>query len=225
MNYANEESEIRRQLVKYHRMLMSQGLVAWTSGNISFNFSARNQMFIKPSGVLYEDLKQFNIARVDMDGICFSESNPSTDTDTHLFVYNNWVGPNKPSSIVHTHSPYATAFAVVAQPIPCVLTNVACEFGGDVPCGNYAPIGGADIGGEILRLWDEHKCPAMLMANHGVFTIGSTIEEAVKRAVMLEDCAKTIILSNGVPGIHGARRLSDDEIAQLHTMYTTVYGQ
>jgi L-ribulose-5-phosphate 4-epimerase len=142
---------------------------------------------------------------------------PSSDTASHLYIYRHRPDVN---GIVHTHSPYATAFAALGQPIPVYLTGMADEFGGPIPCGGFALIGSEAIGKVVVETIGD--CPAVLLKNHGVFTVGASGVAAVKAAVMAEDVAKTtwLALQLGQP-----EAISPDDIARLHHRYTNVYGQ
>ncbi|NED51991.1 L-ribulose-5-phosphate 4-epimerase, partial [Micromonospora aurantiaca] len=124
--------------------------------------------------------------------------------------------------VVHTHSTYATAWAARDEPIPCVLTAMADEFGGEIPVGPFALIGGDDIGRGIVETLDGHRSPAVLMRNHGVFTIGADARAAVKAAVMCEDVARTVHLSRqlGEP-----LPMDAGDIDRLYDRYQNVYGQ
>lgn len=209
--------ELREQVWQANITLPTEKLVAWTSGNVSGRDLESNLMVIKPSGVLFKDLTPADLVVVDMDGkVIEGERGPSSDTATHLWVYRN-----RPDvqGIVHTHSNYATAFAAANKPIPVVLTAIADEFGGPIPCGGYAAIGGKEIGEEILRRIGAS--PAILMKNHGVFTIGKTVQKALKAAIMVEDAAKTVwlALQIGVPD-----ELSPEEVAANYDRYQNRYG-
>jgi L-ribulose-5-phosphate 4-epimerase len=124
--------------------------------------------------------------------------------------------------VAHTHSPYATAWAARAEPIPCVLTAMADEFGGDIPVAPCALIGGEDIGREIVDTLEASRSPAVLMRNHGVFALGDRPREAVKAAVMCEDVARTIHLARSLGPVE---RLAQESIDALYERYQTVYGQ
>lgn len=209
--------QLREQVWQANVALPNEGLVAWTSGNVSGRDSETNLMVIKPSGLLFDQLTPDNLVVVDMNGVVIEgEHGPSSDTATHLWIYRN-----RPDvqGIVHTHSSYATAFAAVNRPIPVVLTAIADEFGGPIPCGGYAAIGGKEIGAEILRRIGDS--PAILMKNHGVFTIGKTVQKALKAAIMTEDVAKTVwlALQIGVPD-----ELSPEEVASNYDRYQNRYG-
>jgi L-ribulose-5-phosphate 4-epimerase len=124
--------------------------------------------------------------------------------------------------VVHTHSTYATAWAARGEPIPCVLTAMADEFGGEIPVGPFALIGDDSIGRGIVSTLDGHRSPAVLMRNHGVFTIGTDARAAVKAAVMCEDVARTVHIARAggepVP-------IRPADIDRLYQRYQNVYGQ
>lgn len=155
---------------------------------------------------------------VDLDGRRVEgDLKPSSDTASHLYIYRHRPDVN---GIVHTHSPYATAFAAVGQPIPVYLTAIADEFGGPIPCGGFALIGGEEIGQVVVESIGDS--PAVLLKNHGVFTVGPTAEAAVKAAVMVEDVARTVYfaLQLGQP-----EPIPEAEVRKLRKRYSTEYGQ
>lgn len=209
---------LREQLYHLHLELPKNNLVAWTSGNVSARDAETGYVVIKPSGVRYEQLRPEQMVVVDLDGkIVEGALKPSSDTASHLYIYRR--RPDV-SGIVHTHSPYATAFAAVNRPIPVYLTAQADEFGGPIPCGGFALIGGEEIGKVVIESIGT-SC-AVLLKNHGVFTLGQDAEAAVKAAVMVEDVARTtwLALQLGQPD-----EIADSDIAQLHHRYTHIYGQ
>lgn len=214
---------LRAIVADLHAELLKNGLVTWTSGNISGRDSQTNYVVIKPSGLRFEELAPHNMVVVDADGHRVEgDYAPSSDTATHCYIYRHMP---EVGGIVHTHSPYATAWAAVGRDIPCVLTAMADEFGGPIPCGGFALIGGEEIGREVVRVLREGinpRSPAVIMQNHGVFTIGPTPKAALKAAVMCEDVARTVFLAFqlGEP-----LPISPENIAALHHRYTTVYGQ
>ncbi len=209
--------QLKRQVLEGNLMLPAYGLVAWTSGNVSGREPGGSLVAIKPSGVRYEHLSLEDIAVVDLDGRLVEGLRPSVDTATHLYVYRE-----RPDvgGVVHTHSTYATAFAALGRPIEPCLTALADEFGGPIPVGAFAPIGGEEIGREIVRSIGDS--PAILMRQHGVFTVGRTVEAAVKAAVMVEDAARTLwaAMQIGDP-----QALPPEAVRRLHRAYTTSYGQ
>lgn len=211
---------LRAEVWRLHSALPDNHLVTWTSGNISARDPASGLIVIKPSGVAYERLTPETLVIVDAEGqIIEGDLAPSSDTLSHCAIYR--ARPDV-GGIVHTHSRYATAFAALGQAIPCVLTAMADEFGGTIPCGGFACIGGEEIGQEVVRTLADSRSPAVLLRNHGVFTIGQTAEAAVKAAVMTEDVAATVWLARqlGEP-----LPIAPTDIDALHHRYTHVYGQ
>jgi L-ribulose-5-phosphate 4-epimerase len=212
--------QLKEQLWKLHLELPKNGLVTWTGGNISARDPETGLVAIKPSGIMYEDLRPEDHVVVDLEGdIVEGTLKPSSDTASHLYIYRHRPDVN---GIVHTHSPYATAFAAVGKPIPVYLTAMADEFGGPIPCAGFALIGGEEIGHGIVATLAGHRSPAVLMRSHGVFTIGATARAAIKAAVMCEDVARTVHLARalGTP-----IPLGEEEIDALHDRYQNVYGQ
>jgi L-ribulose-5-phosphate 4-epimerase len=206
------------QVWRLHLELPKNALVRWTGGNVSARDPESGYVVIKPSGVRYEDLRPEHLVIVDLDGNRIrGDLNPSSDTASHLYVYRHRPDVN---GVVHTHSPYATAFAALGKPIPVYLTAHADEFGGSVPCGGFALIGGEEIGQVVVESIGDSR--AVLLKNHGVFTIGPTAEAAVKAAVMVEDVARTvwIALQLGQPD-----EIPAEDVAKLHRRYTHEYGQ
>ena len=213
-------SELRRTVADLHRELTRYGLVAWTAGNVSARVPDADLMVIKPSGVAYDDLTPDSMVVCDLRGhVVDGDLEPSSDTAAHAYVYRSMPDIG---GVVHTHSPYATAWAARGEPIPCVLTAQADEFGGEIPIGPFALIGGDDIGRGIVETLTRHRSTAVLMRNHGVFTIGRTARDAVKSAVMCESVAQTVHLSRqlGEP-----LSIPADCIDALFHRYQNVYGQ
>ncbi|NLX11586.1 MAG: L-ribulose-5-phosphate 4-epimerase [Chloroflexi bacterium] len=214
---------LRKTVADLHAELPRNGLVAWTSGNVSGRDPETGLIVIKPSGLRFEDLGPENMVVVDANGkLVESTYKASSDTATHCYIYREMP---EVGGIVHTHSSYATAWAALGRDIPCVLTAMADEFGGPIPCGGFALIGGEEIGREVVRVLREGPnphSPAVLLQNHGVFTVGPTPLAAIKAAVMCEDVARTVALAYrmGEP-----LPISEEDIASLHHRYTHVYGQ
>jgi len=209
---------LRKELWRLHLELPKNGLVAWTGGNVSGRDPETGLVVIKPSGMRYEDLTPENLVVVDLDGkVVEGKLKPSSDTFAHVYVYRHRADVN---GVVHTHSTFATAWAAAGRPIPAVLTAICDEFGGPIPVGAYAKVGGDEIGQEILR--SIGSSPAILMKNHGVFTIGKTPESAVKAAVMVEDVARTVFpaLQLGTPA-----EIPPEEVERAHRRYREEYGQ
>lgn len=210
--------KLKEQLVQLHLELPKNNLVVWTSGNISARDPESGYVAIKPSGVLYEDLRSKDVVILDLDGnIIEGDLKPSSDIGSHLYIYRQ---RSDISGVVHTHSPYATAFAAIGEPIPVYLTAQADEFGGEIPCGEFALIGGEQIGKIVVDSIGDS--PAVLLKNHGVFTVGPTAEAALKAAVMVEDIARTVWIAKqiGTP-----EEISQELVDKLHHRYKTEYGQ
>ncbi len=216
-------SEIRRlraTVAALHAELVRYGLVVWTAGNVSGRVPGADLMVIKPSGVSYDELTPDNMIVCDLDGeVVEGDFSPSSDTAAAAYVYRHMP---EVGGVVHTHSTYACAWAARGEPIPCVLTMMADEFGGEIPVGPFALIGNDDIGKGIVETLSGHRSPAVLMRNHGPFTIGEDPKAAVKAAVMCEDVARSV---------HVARQLGEpvpipqDDDDYLYDRYQNVYGQ
>ena len=209
--------KLRQEVWKCNLDLPKNGLVKMTSGNVSGRDPESNLVVIKPSGFSYEEMTPAHMVVVSMEGeVVEGDLIPSVDTDTHLYLYNH-----RPDvfGVAHTHSPYATSFAALGQPIPACLTTTAM-MGGEIPLGGYAPIGGADIGQEILA--NIGNSLAIIMLNHGVFTIGNSAKQATKMAIEVEDIAKITHLAmvRGQPIM-----LTDEQIAEVAELYAHNYGQ
>ena len=214
----------RDEVARLHGELVRYGLVVWTAGNVSARVPGADLLVIKPSGVSYDDLTPGNMILCDLDGNVVagtpgSDRAPSSDTAAHAYVYRHMP---EVGGVVHTHSTYAVGWAARGEEIPCVITAMADEFGGPIPVGPFAIIGDDSIGRGIVDTLRGHRSRAVLMRNHGPFTIGATAKDAVKAAVMLEDVARTV---------HIARQggepvpIPPDAIDRLYDRYQNVYGQ
>jgi L-ribulose-5-phosphate 4-epimerase len=210
--------QLRDEICGLNRELPKQGLVAWTSGNVSGRDPQTGLVVIKPSGVRYEALMPAMMVVVDIEGkVVEGDLRPSSDTAAHLYIYRH---RDEVGGVVHTHSTFATAFAALGRPIPAVLTAICDEFGGPIPCGGYAAVGGDEIGREVVAHLGGG--PAVLLRNHGVFTVGGTAEAALKAAVMVEDVARTVhfALQLGEP-----LEIPPEEVARARRRYLKDYGQ
>jgi L-ribulose-5-phosphate 4-epimerase len=213
-------AKLRVAVSDLHAELPRNGLVAWTSGNVSARVPGADLMVIKPSGIGYDDLTPESMVVCDFDGNTVGDGySPSSDTATHAYIYRHMP---EVGGVVHTHSTYATAWAALGEPIPCVITAMADEFGGEIPVGPFALIGSDEIGRGVVATLTGHRSPAVLMQSHGVFTIGPSARDAVKAAIMCEDVARTV---------HAARQLGtpvplpQDQVDALHKRYKEQYGQ
>jgi L-ribulose-5-phosphate 4-epimerase len=217
-------AEARKDVAGLHAELMRYGLVVWTGGNISGRVPGADLFVIKPSGVEYEDITPDNMILCDLDGNVIpgtpgADRSPSSDTAAHAYVYRNMP---EVGGVVHSHSTYATAWAARGEEIPCVLTAMADEFGGPIPVGPFAIIGDDSIGRGIVETLAGHRSRAVLMQNHGPFTIGSSARNAVKAAVMLEDVARTTHIAREAGPLIP---IPQESIGQLFERYQNEYGQ
>ena len=215
-----EVDRLKAEVAQLHALLPANNLVAWTAGNVSARVPGADLLVIKPSGVVYDELTPQAMVVTDFEGtLVEGDRAPSSDTFAHGYVYAHMSGVG---GVVHTHSDYATAWAARREPIPCVLTMMADEFGGDIPVGPFALIGDDSIGRGIVATLSGSRSPAVLMAQHGPFTIGKDAAAAVKAAVLCEDVARTVHLARqyGEP-----RRLDQSDIDSLYNRYQNVYGQ
>lgn len=213
-------AELRREVAELHAELPRWGLVVWTAGNVSARVPGRDLLVIKPSGVGYDELTPEAMVVTDLEGnLVDGDRSPSSDTAAHAYVYANMP---EVGGVVHTHSTYAVAWAARAEPIPCVLTMMADEFGGEIPIGPFALIGDDSIGRGIVDTLRKHRSKAVLMRNHGPFTVGATAKAAVKTAVLCEEVAKTVHVSRqlGEP-----LPIGQSDIDSLYERYQNSYGQ
>jgi len=211
---------LREKVCRLNVDLEYYGLVAWTAGNVSERLPDGKSFIIKPSGVNYSELTGAMLVVCDLDGnVIEGELAPSSDTAAHAFVYR---AMPEVGGVVHTHSNYASAWSAIHSPIPCALTAMADEFGGPIPLGPFALIGSDAIGRGIVETLKGHRSRAVIMKNHGVFSIGKDAKAAVKAAVMCEDVAKTTWIARTMGTI---QEISQADIDQLFTRYQEVYGQ
>lgn len=211
---------LREEVCDLHAKLPENGLVAWTSGNISGRDPQSNLIVIKPSGLKFEDLTPESMVVVNMEGdVVEGDYKPSSDTASHCYIYRHLP---EVYGIVHTHSRYATAFAVVGKEIPCATTAMSDEFGGPIPCGGFALIGGEEIGQVVVEALRDSRSPSCILQSHGVFATGPSAEKAVKAAVMTEDNAAIVwtALQLGTP-----LTIDPADIDKLYDRYQNVYGQ
>lgn len=212
--------ELRQEVCDLHAQLTRYQLVIWTAGNVSARVPGHDLMVIKPSGVDYDRLTPADIVVCDLYGkLVEGRLAPSSDTAAHAYVYRHMP---EVGGVVHTHSTYATAWAARGEPIPCVITMMADEFGGDVPVGPFALIGDDSIGRGIVETLRDSNSPAVLMRNHGPFTVGRDARSAVKAAVMVEDVARTVHISRQ---LGATERIDGQDIGRLFDRYQNVYGQ
>ena len=217
-------ARVRVEVAMLHGELVRYGLVVWTGGNVSARVPGTDYFVIKPSGVSYDDLTPENMILCDLDGDVVtgspgSDHQPSSDTAAHAYVYREMP---EVGGVVHTHSSYAVAWAARGEEIPCVITGMADEFGGPIPIGPFAVIGDDSIGRGIVETLRGHRSRAVIMQNHGPFTIGSTAKDAVKAAVMCEDAARSVHIARQAGPLIP---IPQDRIDALYARYQNVYGQ
>ena len=211
---------LRTQVADLHAELTRNGLVAWTAGNVSARVPGHDLMVIKPSGVSYDELSAETMVVTDLHGVLVEgDRAPSSDTAAHAYVYRHLP---EVGGVVHTHSTYATAWAARGEAIPCVLTMIADEFGGDIPVGPFALIGDESIGEGIVSTLRSSRSKAVLMQNHGPFTVGKDARAAVKAAVLLEDVARTVHVARQ---LGGTIPIAQAHVDSLYDRYQNVYGQ
>ncbi len=213
-------ARLRREVCALHAELPRNDLVVWTAGNVSARVPGRELLVIKPSGVSYDELTPESMVVTDFDGrLVEGDHAPSSDTAAHAYVYKHLPQVN---GQVHTHSTYATAWAARGEPIPCVLTMMGDEFGGEIPVGPFALIGDDSIGRGIVETLQRHRSTAVLMQNHGVFTIGKSAKAAVKSAVLCEEVARTVHISRQ---LGSPIPIPQSDIDSLFERYQNAYGQ
>ncbi len=220
MSLTADVAATRRQVADLHAELPRNDLVVWTAGNVSARVPGADLLVIKPSGVRYDEITPDNMVVTDLDGkLVEGDLSPSSDTAAHAYVYRHMphVG-----GVVHTHSTYATAWSARGEAIPCVLTMIADEFGGEIPVGPFALIGDDSIGHGIVDTLAGHRSSAVLMAHHGVFTVGRDARSAVKSAVMCEDVARTVHIARQLGTV---RAIPQADVDALYDRYQHVYGQ
>ena len=211
---------LKEEICTLHAELPKNNLVAWTSGNISGRDPESNLVVIKPSGVRFEELMPDKMVVVDLHGnVIEGDFKPSSDTASHCYLYRHLPEVH---GVVHTHSRFATAFAILGREIPCVTTAMGDEFGGPIPCGGFALIGGEEIGQRVVEVLRDSRSSAVLLQNHGVFTVGDGPEAAVKTAVMTEDNAAIVwtAMQIGEP-----LSIKQDDVDRLYQRYQSEYGQ
>ncbi len=220
MSIAAEITRLRNEVSALHVELTRYDLVVWTAGNVSARVPGADLLVVKPSGVDYHDLTPANMVVTDFDGtVVEGDHAPSSDAAAAGYVYRHleWVG-----GVVHTHSTFATSFAARREPIPCVLTMMADEFGGEIPVGPFALIGDDSIGRGIVETLARSRSKAVLMANHGPFTVGKTARAAVKAAAMCEEVARTVHMARQGGAVHP---IAQADIDSLYDRYQNAYGQ
>jgi len=210
--------ELRKEIIEIGKKLKAYNLITLTGGNVSGRDPETGLIGITPSGIEYEKLAPADVVIVDLDGnIKEGKRKPSSDLITHLQIYKE---KKEINGIIHTHSTYASCFAVLNESVPVVSTTMANEVGGEVPVAPYAPVGSKELGDSIIKNIGNQK--AVLLQSHGVLTYGENPHHALAAAVMLEDAAKIYHLAKS---IGEPIRLSEEEIRRANDLFQNVYGQ
>lgn len=216
----SDDKELREKVCRLNVDLQRYGLVAWTAGNVSERMSDGKRFMIKPSGISYEELNPSQMIICDLAGnVLTGNLSPSSDTDTHAYIYRHMTHVG---GVVHTHSNYASAWSAIHSSIPCALTAMADEFGGEIPLGPFARIGDDAIGRGVVETLTGHRSSAIIMKNHGVFSIGKDASAAVKSAVMCEDVAKTTWIAKTLGAL---QIIEQEDVDKLFDRYQNIYGQ
>ena len=203
------EMAIRAELLKYvKRAYFQDHMFAATSGNLSVFDREAGIIYITPGSYPYEDMTGDDMVVIDLEGnVLEGKHRPSSEWRLHAALYAAFDGAN---AVVHTHSPYATSFAISHMPIPVVLYEIAWFLGGDIPVAETAMPGSPMVGENcVAAMRDRFGC---LMGNHGAVAMGDTLEMAYTRAVYIEDAAKAyaLALSHGPAVVIG-----DDEVRRF----------
>lgn len=209
--------QLRQEVCECNKLLPKYNLVVMTSGTVSGRDPKTGLIAIKPSGYSYEIMQPMDVVIVDIEGtVVEGHLKPSVDLNTHLYLYR---ARNDVQGVVHTHSPYASIFAILGKPIPACLTACAM-LGGEIPIGDLKLVGGEDIGEEIVRKIGDKF--AIIMRNHGIYTIGKNATQALKMAVEVEEIAKIthFAMCQGEP-----IKLSEADIKFTRAIYENDYGQ
>jgi len=225
--------ELKERVWRCNMELFKKNLVVQTFGNVSAIDRDKGILAIKPSGVPYSELSPNKIVLVDLNSKIIDKNlNPSSDTPTHIFLYNAF---SEIGGIVHTHSPYATAWAQAKKPIPCLGTTHADFIQGEIPCtdelsdsqikGNYE----IETGNQIINRFKNispSEVEMVLVAKHGPFTWGKTPMKAVYHSAVLEELAQMALFTEQInPQIGSLKTAIIDKHYQRKHGKNAYYGQ
>lgn len=210
--------KLKQKVVEYGEKIVKEGLVVATWGNLSIREEDQDIFVITPSGMNYIALEPEDIVAVDFTGKPINAGrNPSVETPMHAAIYSA-----RPDirAIIHTHSINASACAAARVEIPCIMEDMSAMVGGAIKVAEYAPTGTQKLAENVLEALEDRN--AVLLANHGVVTVGSCIEEAFKLSLMVEKTAEIFIKSRilGIPF-----SLDRSEVCHLNNFYKNCYGQ
>lgn len=213
--------QLKEQVWKDNIALPRNGLVLWTSGNVSARDPESGYVVIKPSGIQFEDLRPEMMVVTDLEGAVIEGTlKPSVDTESHLYVYKHCADIN---GITHTHSPYATAFSILGESLPIFTTTSAAVFGQSIPISDLTAVGEKAIGMEITKHYQATHCPALLLKNHGIFTVGTSSTSSLKNAVILEETAQSVYFARTLNNC--LNPLQTDYVKDVYHFYQHNYGQ
>ncbi|GAV23796.1 class II aldolase/adducin family protein [Carboxydothermus pertinax] len=207
----------REVLLATAKAVILEGLVVSPWGNLSMRIS-KDSFLITPSGVDYNTMQPEDLVEISLAGeIRAGKLKPSSEYHLHLEIYR---ARDDIKAIVHTHSPYASAFAVTRKPLPALVEDLAQIVGGDVEVSRYAPPGSEILAkNAVLALGKKF---AVLLANHGVVGVGRDMEEALRAVRVVEKGAKIALFAKI---LGGAVLLEPEEIQTMHDFYLNKYGQ
>ncbi len=210
--------DLRAEVCEMNKELPRQNLVVWTGGNVSAIVRSVGHVIIKPSGVRFEELTPESMVVTDLSGkVVEGKFLPSVELEVHNYIYKHRTDVG---GICHTHSPYATSFALLGQPIPAALTPLVHLLGREVPCTGYVKPAHLDTGMAIVDTIGDGL--AVLVNRHGTFTLGKTATESIKIAAFLEEAAQTIHYAM----LRGeVRSLPKEELERSFQWYKQNYGQ
>ena len=212
------EEAVRASIVETVRRMRQEGLVVGTAGNVSARVPGAEQFWITPSGVDYAGLTAGDLVCVDLAGRTVSGIlKPSSDTSNHAAIYRH---RDDAAAIVHTHSTYATVFAVLRREIPALLVEAAGYLGGALPVMEYLPPASPDLGERAATGLGQHR--AVLLPNHGVLTVGESADSALTAALLVEQSARVAYLASL---LGPAAPLPPDEVGRMHRFLHHEYGQ
>jgi L-ribulose-5-phosphate 4-epimerase len=217
----------RREVWKANIYLWKNGLVYGTQGNVSGIDREKGIVYIKPSGVAYEELTEDMVVKIDLKGSPLDKTGlkPSVDTPHHLFLYKNI---KEIGGVCHTHSKFITVFSVIGLPVPVLTTAHADVFGREIPVSGYVDNTGDKIGKELLKIYKKTGCPAIILGRHGLFTVGESPSKSAFYALMAEYCAETSYYALTGRNLTGKKilPLPKKEIEKWYSRYhSSRYGQ
>lgn len=208
----------KEQIIAAGKKLVNSGLVLATWGNISCRVPRSSYFLITPSGMPYDQLKPEDLVLVGRNGqVVEGMRKPSTEVLMHLAIY---TARADVQAVVHTHSPFASSFAVAREPIPVILEEMAQLIGGPVKVANYGLPGTEELAKFTVEALEQRN--AVLLANHGVVAAGTSVNEALTIAFLVEKCAQVMLGAKalGVPYTMGSR-----ETQRLRESFLKHYGQ